>query len=401
MPARIQQLENGARLDSFFVLSDVRAAETKTGATYYSVTLRDITGRASGRIWSAAAVCPAGPPAPGVYWVTGRVESYREELQFIIDKLAPYQPAAGEYDQLVPASRWPADVLFNELRLHIEQMVRAEPIRRLLLTILQEPDVVARFPVWPAASSNHHAFRSGLAEHTLSMMRLATTVADHYAAYHPGLVNRDLLIAGVMLHDIGKVWELEAGLLTEYTTVGRLVGHIPMGAMLVERVARTLGDIPQSLIWEIQHLVLAHHGEYEYGSPKRPKTVEAQILHYVDQIDAKVQVFSASTPGWQTYNKSLSRPTYAPTPDDRPWAEVHDGPIGPRGPGLPAVDLAAPALPADGATLSLGSGRRKRSAAHAEPTASEAPAEVPAQPPAPAAAEPAAVTRSLSLFDGL
>lgn len=338
MALRIAQLENGGILDSFFVLTACKAAESKTGSTYYTLSLRDISGTVTAKIWTPSQVCPGGQPAPGVYWLKGKVESYRDEPQLVVNSMAPYEPTPGEYDQLVAASRWTADLLRTELRTHIETQVVSDLMRRFLLTVLDEPAVNERFFVWPAASGNHHAFRSGLAEHTLSMMRLASVAADHYAAYHPGLLNKDLLIAGVLLHDLGKIWELSAGLVTEYTTVGRLVGHIPMGANFVEKMARTIDGFPEDLIWELQHLVLSHHGELEYGAAKLPTTPEAQLLHYVDNIDAKLFSFAQvqSANGWSFNTRSLGKPLFVPPENTRTWAAPAAEPDLRRGPGLPA-----------------------------------------------------------------
>jgi 3'-5' exoribonuclease len=264
-------------------------------------------------------------------------------------------------------------------------------MRTFLFAVLDEPTVVERFFAWPAASGNHHAFRSGLAEHTLSMMRLASVAADHYAAYHPGLLNKDLLIAGVLLHDLGKIWELSAGLVTDYTTVGRLVGHIPMGATFVEKMARTIDGFPEDLIWELQHLVLSHHGLLEYGAAKLPTTPEAQLLHYVDNIDAKLFSFSQvqSANGWSFNTRSLGRPLFVPPDSTRTWAAPLVVPDMSRGPGRAADAVAAaPVAALETPAVEPARKRAKAVAEEAEPDKST-PLDTPARP------------RPLMLFDGL
>jgi hypothetical protein len=157
-------------------------------------------------------------------------------------------------------------------------------------------------------------------------------------------VDGDLLIAGALLHDLGKVWELSGELATEYTTVGKLVGHIPMGATFVAELARELGDIPDELVWELQHLVLSHHGELAFGSPKRPKTLEAQLLHFVDNIDAKTNTIlhEARKPGWTGFLRNFERPLLNPLELRRSWTEPPPGAVSTHGPGgRPASVVAA------------------------------------------------------------
>jgi 3'-5' exoribonuclease len=237
----------------------------------------------------------------------------------------------------MPCSVWEPGVLVNELRLHIELAVRAPVLRRLLLAVLEHPEVRDRLPVSPAAAGNHHAYRAGLVEHTLSMMRLASLIGQHYTQYYPGVIEPDLLVAGVLLHDLGKVWELEGDLVTTYSTPGNLVGHIPMGAAFIERVAREQGGIPIELVWELQHLILSHHGQYEYGSPKLPATIEAQILHFIDTMDARTNTFvgELGQEGWSFSNRIPGKVVLNPAALRRTWAEPSMGKVSDRGPGAP------------------------------------------------------------------
>lgn len=378
MNERIESLESGTGFDSFFVVAALREGTTKHGSTYLTLTVRDRTGSAAARIWDPADVCPDGLEVPGIYRITGRTETFRDELQLQIQSAKPYTPTDEEYDQLVQASVWSPTVLLDEIRLHIDTHVRAEPVRRLLRFVLEHPRVRERVGTSPAAVTNHHAYRAGLAEHTLSGMRLATLIAAHYARYYPGLIDVDLLIAGFLLHDLGKVWELEGDLATDYSTYGRLVGHIPAGAAFVADVAAELGDVPEELVWELQHLVLSHHGELEYGSPKRPKTLEAQILHYVDQIDAKTNTFAGllSKPGWTGYQRNFGRPLLEPSELRATWTTPPPGERSTYGPGgrVRVVDTGSAPLEDD--------------KADPEPAALPEPPEAPAQAEAPAPPQP-------------
>ena len=417
---RLAELQNGERLESFFVVASNRVGTTRKGDEFWTLTLRDVTGSMNGRVWQPSEACPQGLELPGVYTIVGRVDSYRDELQLVVDHMKPYRPTPEEYDSLVPASRWSPEVLESEIRAHIEANVRAAILKRLLLHAMDHPTVKPRLSVSPAASANHHAYRSGLAEHTLSMMRIATTLAGHYSAYYPGLVDGDLLIAGVLLHDLGKVWELEGDLAADYSTVGRLVGHIPMGAAFVADLARELGDIPDELVWELQHLVLSHHGQLEYGSPKRPKTIEAQILHYIDQIDAKTNTFftALEKPGWTPFQRNMGRPLLNPADLRKTWTTPPPGETGTRGPGTAAGGDGPPTPSDDDAPppepyrdTSPESAERPRSAKskpaprEARPKKEPASKPVGATPGSPSpeapAPEPPPSTGTLNLFDGL
>lgn len=335
MNRRIEALESGDSFDSFFVIASEREALTKKGSRFLNLTVQDRTGTAAAKIWDPDLVCPDGLQVPGVYRLAGVVESYRDELQLKVNAAAPYTPTADEYDALVPISAWSPDTLLAEIRLHVVTHVRATALRRLLLHVLDHPAVVARIGTSPAAVTNHHAYRSGLAEHTLSGMRLGTRIAHHYARYYPGMVDADLLIAGFLLHDLGKVWELEGDLATRYSMQGQLVGHIPAGSAFIADVARELGDIPESLVLELQHLVLSHHGLLEYGSPQQPKTIEAQLLHYIDQIDAKLNTFVGllRTPGWTGYQRNFGHALLEPSALRAAWTEPAPGERAVDGPG--------------------------------------------------------------------
>ena len=339
MNERIEQLDVGDAIDSFFVVAALREGTTRNGSTYLTLTLRDATGSRTARVWSPNEACPQGlDGVPGIFRVRGKVEAYREELQFNLDALEPYTPREHEFDALLPTSRWAGSVLVDEIRAHIESVVRSSALKRLLFATLEEPDVAERLASHPAAKLNHHAYRGGLAEHTLSGMRLATLIAGHYAAYYPGRVDGDLLVAGFLLHDIGKVWELEGELAPDYSTFGRLVGHIPAAAAFIKQVADKIGDIPDELVWELQHIILSHHGQLEYGSPKRPKTLEAQLLHFIDNIDATTNTFVSvlESPGWSPFQRNYGRPLLEPSEMRARWTTPPPGEVGERGPGAPS-----------------------------------------------------------------
>lgn len=342
----LSTLQPGDRLDDhLLLLTSQRTGTTRNGQPFLTLTLQDESGQVTGRVWSPEATCPDGLRTPHAVRVTGRVESFRDERQLNVESIREVDADADAMRALVPASRWEASTLQTAIREHILAWTQPDgPIRRLLLHLLDDPEIAVRYTTVAAAAANHHAYWAGLAEHTLSMLRVAALLHTHYERYYPGLLDRELLLAGVVLHDMGKVWEFEAGPVPTYSTEGRLVGHIPIMAARIDRAARELGDVPSALVHELQHLVLAHHGEYEYGSPRRPKTAEAQLLHYIDQIDAKLNIFAQLEPesGWSPFHRAMGRPLLRADALRAAWRESSPPPPlpddGPGGAVLPRTD---------------------------------------------------------------
>jgi len=185
-------------------------------------------------------------------------------------------------------------------------------IRALLEAIFNDPDVRERFKIAPAAKAMHHPYLGGLIEHELSICGLVEKICDHYGAG----INKDLLYAGALLHDIGKIYELSYKRSFEYTDEGRLLGHITMGVELIDEKLRSLPGFPRELAVRLKHMLLSHHGHLEFGSPKRPKIIEAIILYYLDDMDAKVNTVQAlvldetNTGSWTPYQRIFERFIY-------------------------------------------------------------------------------------------
>jgi 3'-5' exoribonuclease len=202
------------------------------------------------------------------------------------------------------------DILWQRLTTLVEEM-KDPNLRQLLFRITADPDVAERFRMAPAARGMHHAFRSGLLEHTVSMATLGRRLAEHYS------INEDLVVAGCVLHDLGKIWELDISSSIEYTDEGRLLGHLSMEVLYVDRVINELEGFPDELRRQLLHILLAHHGEYEYGSPRRPKTPEALVVHMADNLDSKmagmmeaINADGDAEAAWSPYSKILGRFIY-------------------------------------------------------------------------------------------
>ncbi len=214
-----------------------------------------------------------------------------------------------DFLDLVPNSQIGADELKRKLRDLIDRFVEDPPLKTLVENLLREND--ALFTRMPAAQNFHHSYTSGLLEHVWSMARIAGFLVDHYGKYYDRLdppLNRGVVVAAAILHDIGKLRELEYHPVeAKYTTVGKLIGHILMGRDMVREAASRIDGFPQELLLNLEHAILAHHGKREYGSPVLPQTLEALLVSYVDDLDAKMNIAALERIGCQTSDDFTDR----------------------------------------------------------------------------------------------
>ncbi len=280
MVADLGRYENQS-ITGFFCVAQKSVRSKKDGAPYLALTLADSSGQIECRMWDAG---EADEFAQGdVVKIRGQVSRYKEQLQITADRLR--KASAGEYSvaDFVPATERDVDAMWEELEEWVSTMKDAD-FARLSRAFLDDADIGAALREAPAAKALHHAWIGGLLEHILSLMGVADAVVRRY----PG-ANRDLLLTGVLLHDIGKLKELRWGTSFEYTLPGQLLGHITMGVRMVEEKIAVLGDFPEEKRVLLEHMILSHHGRYEFGSPKLPMIPEAILLHYLDDMDAKMQ----------------------------------------------------------------------------------------------------------------
>jgi 3'-5' exoribonuclease len=305
----VSDLVEGAQYDELFMIKQVRRGETRAGKPYLSLVFSDKSGEIAGPAWdnveALEKVCVPG----AVVKVRGSVQTYRDRLQLRVEDIAPVDQGGVDLSGFVAASRRSSQNMRAELDLLLNSV--ADPfLKSLLDAIFFASEPGERFQQSPAAKGIHHAYLGGLLEHSLSMAHVAALLAGHY----PG-VDRDLLVAGALLHDIGKIEELasEVGII-DYTDVGRLKGHLVIGCELIGRAAEGIEDFPPDLLTHLQHLVLSHHGRQEFGSPIVPMTAEALLLSFIDDMDAKMnlveQLSSKLKSGktqWSEYQRSLER----------------------------------------------------------------------------------------------
>lgn len=263
-----------------FLLQEVVRRETKDGRLYLLSTLRDNTGQINSVFWDVPADIDSWIKAGVVTLVTGRVNSYKNALQITVTDFNPVESA--DMTHFLPSSsRTPEDMVV-ELRQIVDDL--NQPWRSLVGNILLDPSFLQEFANAPAARTMHHAYVGGLLEHTLSMASIAVFLAGHFP-----YVNRDLLLSGVLLHDLGKAMEYDTGSSFDFTDDGRLVGHILRATIIVEKAAHEMDDFPEDDLRQLVHLIGSHHGTMEWGAPVVPKTLEAILLHQIDLLDSRVQ----------------------------------------------------------------------------------------------------------------
>jgi 3'-5' exoribonuclease len=282
--ADLANFEEGKLFDSFFLVLLKQQRTTKSNKPYLNVILGDKTGQLEGRIWEPGDPRIAKDFERGdVVKARGSASRFDDRLQMKVDQLRVALPNEVDKTDLMPSTTQDIGVLWRALLSFVASFQNAD-LKLLLTTLLADPTLAEAFREAPAAKQLHHAWLGGLLEHVVSLLTLADRVAPHYP-----LLDRDLLLTGVILHDIGKVRELSWEIGFEYTVEGSLLGHIQMGVALAERTMDSLPNFPPRLKTLVLHMILSHHGKLEFGSPKLPMIPEALALSFIDDLDAKMQ----------------------------------------------------------------------------------------------------------------
>lgn len=313
----VKDLIENETLASAFLVKVKVPGTTRSGKPFLSLRLADRTGEIEGRVWERVAELDGVFGIHDVIRIRARVERYREQLQLNITDLQRLDPSQVDQAAFLPRSSEDPEELWRRLR-KLAASVQNPHLSRLLHRFLSDRTLARRLKQAPAAKSLHHAYLGGLLEHTVSVTQLLGRLCDHYP-----FLDRDLLITAGILHDIGKLEEYSYDLHVDYTDAGRLLGHVVLG---VQRLAQEIGQIkgfPPTLSLALQHLVLSHHGQYEFGAPKRPKTLEAFALHYADDLDAKMNHLSGileaerDTPSrWTTFQRIYDRFIFKGGPEE-------------------------------------------------------------------------------------
>ena len=318
----IASLKEGDWVEEIYLVTSKQISTAKNGVTYLSLKLADKTGEIDGRLWDNADAVAGKFEREDFVRIKGMASNYQGSMQIKMKTLEKVDDSAVDVANFLESSPRNPDEMVKELRAFAAALSNVH-LRQLMNSFLDDAVFMAVFRRTPAAKTLHHNYIGGLLEHIVELIALSRDVAKHFPS-----IDLDLLTVGAFLHDIGKVKELAVRKSIEYTTEGRLIGHISIGyEMIVEKV-NTIPGFPAELTMLLKHIMLSHHGEYEFGSPKRPKIQEAIIINYLDDLAAKINNFQATlkkenvTAGeWTGYSKMHDRylyrqPTYGvPDPE--------------------------------------------------------------------------------------
>jgi 3'-5' exoribonuclease len=286
--ADLMGFDEGKGFDSFFLVLAKQQRTTKQNKPYLSLTLGDKTGPIEGRVWELGDPRIAKDFERGdMVKVRGSVSRYDDRAQVKIDQLRKALDGEADKMDMLPATTCDVAVLWTALQAVVASITNPD-LKRLLEALLDDPAIAQAYRLAPAARQLHHAWLGGLLEHVVSLLGLADRVAAHYP-----MLDRDLLITGVILHDIGKIRELSWDTGFDYTVEGVLLGHIQMGVDMAEKTIAGLPEFPDRLRTLVLHMILSHHGKLEFGSPKLPMIPEALVLNFVDDLDAKMQAMAS------------------------------------------------------------------------------------------------------------
>jgi 3'-5' exoribonuclease len=308
----VNMIKAGDAVDEIFVLAEKILSQKKDGNNFLNVRLSDKTGKIKGVIWDNVDDISLKVSSGNFVHVKANVCEYRDMLQLVIKSMTPCSVESVDPSDFLPVTSLNVNDLFDRLVKKTESL-QNDHLKQLFKAFWDDKLFVRDFKRAPAAKNMHHAYLGGLLVHTVSMVFLADKIAEHYKG---GGVDRDLLIAGAILHDIGKLREFEYQYKIDYSDEGRLLSHIVIGLKMIDEKLNKIPNFPKDLEILLKHLVVSHHGSREFGSPEIPKTIEAVLLNYVDEIDSKVngiRDFIAqedSNENWTSYHKLLGRHFY-------------------------------------------------------------------------------------------
>ena len=273
----------GQEIQSCFAVLSKQLRDKKDGGNYIALVLGDRSGRMDARIWDNCEALSRKFEKDDVISVRGTIDTFAGKQQLRVFEIFPAPVGSYDLGDLLRATTKDIDAMWAELRGFVSSFTEPD-LKRLVFAFLDDADIAQRYKAAPAAKMMHHAWIGGLLEHVVDLCKFCDLAAGHFP-----LIHRDLLLTGAMLHDIGKIYELGWKTSFEYTLEGQLVGHISIGTRLLHEKIAALPGFPDRLRILVEHIILSHHGSYEFGSPKLPMIPEAVLLHYLDDAEAKMQ----------------------------------------------------------------------------------------------------------------
>ena len=301
----VKDIKEDDFVNDLYLVKAKRTGQTKNGGAFLSLTLSDRTGDIEARVWENAEELGALFREGDIIQVSGRAGSYRSQIQLTLSGVA----LSEENDSSLFLETTPFDTsdMMKELK-SIIRGIKNAGLRDLVNAFLSDHNFIEKFKETPAAKNFHHGYIGGLLEHTLSVCRLAGHVYEQYPE-----LDGDLLLAGAFLHDIGKIREFTYGITIDYSDEGRLLGHLVLGVSMLEEKLAGFKKFPSETALCLKHMILSHHGEYDFGSPKRPKFLEAFVLHLIDDLDAKMNGIARfmskdkNEGAWTDFNRMFER----------------------------------------------------------------------------------------------
>jgi 3'-5' exoribonuclease len=308
--AFVETLSPGDTVDDEFVLAEKTVLQKRDGNQYLNVVLADRSGQIKGVVWDNVRAIAAAANTGDFVRITGNVSEYRGTQQLVIKTMTAVAADQVACEDFLPATELDVDQLFERL-VNLTRTLTTPWLTRLFTAFWQDEAFAAAFKKAPAAKRMHHAYLGGLLVHCLSMAVLADKLAAHYNG-----LDRDLLIAGTILHDIGKLREFDYATAIDYSDEGRLLSHIVIGLEMLDEKMRQIPDVPREQANLLKHMIVSHHGDPAFGALEPPKTIEAVVLHYIDDLDSKVnavrEFMAKEDPGqtWTSYHRILGRHFY-------------------------------------------------------------------------------------------
>jgi 3'-5' exoribonuclease len=307
-PLYVTDLKDGQSVEALFLVCEKEVRTSlRANTSWLQLELGDRTGSISAKMWENFAPLAETFEAGDVVRIRARARLYNNRLELSLEQIVPVADNAYDLNDFLPHTKYDIELLYMGLLSAIAS-VKSPWLKQLLGNIVRDPAIAPRLKRAPAAMTMHHAFIGGLLEHIVSLIGLSTAIASHYPE-----LDADLLLAGVVLHDIGKIDELRYAREIDYTTEGRLLGHIMLGVGMVRDRIKAIPGFPPALAVMVEHMILSHHGTHEFGSPSLPQTREAVALHFLDDLDSKMAAIratldsSCAPDGWSGRNPSLRR----------------------------------------------------------------------------------------------